>query len=95
MMTASDDAVPGRRELQGPTVLVLEEEAGVRELIVEILELHEFRGAPPARSGECARPDRGVGAGRGYWLSRRRRKPSSPCGRKITISVKMRPTGIR
>src|SRR5439155_112607 len=31
----------------------------------------------------------------GYWLRRRRRKPRSPCGRKITISVKMMPTGIK
>src|SRR2546430_3693381 len=55
MMTASDDAVPGRRELQGPTVLVLEEEAGVRELIVEILELHEFRVLPARDHGEAER----------------------------------------
>ena len=55
MMTASDDAVPRRRELQGPTVLVLEEEAGVRELIVEILELHEFRVLPARDHGEAER----------------------------------------
>src|SRR5437870_2141833 len=55
MMTASDDAVPGRRELQGPTVLVIEEEAGVRELIVEILELHDFRALPARDHGEAQR----------------------------------------
>src|SRR5438132_10930716 len=55
MMTASDDAVPGRRELQGPTVLVLEEEAGVRELIVDILELHEFCALPARDHGEAER----------------------------------------
>ena len=30
-----------------------------------------------------------------YRLSHRRMNPSSPCGRKITIAMKMRPTGIR
>lgn len=53
-MTASDDAAPGGRAT-GPTVLVLEEEAGVRELIVEILELHEFCVLPARDHGEAER----------------------------------------
>ena len=39
----------------GPTVLVLEEEAGVRELIVEILELHEFCVLAARDHGEAER----------------------------------------
>ena len=39
----------------GPTVLVLEEEAGVRELIVEILELHDFCVLPARDRGEAER----------------------------------------
>jgi len=39
----------------GPTVLVLEEEAGVRELIVDILELHEFCALPARDHGEAER----------------------------------------
>jgi len=38
-----------------PTVLVLEEEGGVRELIVEILELHEFCVLPARDHGEAER----------------------------------------
>src|SRR5262249_39136238 len=30
-----------------------------------------------------------------YWLSHRRMKPSSPCGMKITMAMKITPTGIR
>ena len=30
-----------------------------------------------------------------YWLSQRRMNPSSPCGMKITIAMKMSPTGMR
>ena len=33
--------------------------------------------------------------GPSYSFSRRRRKPSSPWGMKITMAVKMMPTGIR
>ena len=51
-MTASDDVAPRRREL---TVLVLEEEADVRELIVDILELHEFCVLPARDHGEGIR----------------------------------------
>src|SRR5258708_39843984 len=54
VMTAWDDAAPGGRAT-GPTVLVLEEEAGVRELIVEILELHEFCVLPARDHGEAER----------------------------------------
>jgi nitrogen-specific signal transduction histidine kinase len=39
----------------GPAVLVVEEEAGVRDLIVEILELHEFRALPARDHGEAQR----------------------------------------
>ena len=38
-----------------PAVLVIEEEAGVRELIVEILELHDFRALPARDHGEAQR----------------------------------------
>ena len=34
-------------------------------------------------------------AGGNYRLSQRRANPRSPCGMKITIAMKMMPTGIR
>lgn len=37
----------------GPAVLVVEEETGVRDLIVEILELHEYRVLPARDHGEA------------------------------------------
>jgi two-component system, cell cycle sensor histidine kinase and response regulator CckA len=39
----------------GPAVLVVEEETGVRELIVEILELHDFQALPARDHGEAER----------------------------------------
>jgi anti-sigma regulatory factor (Ser/Thr protein kinase)/CheY-like chemotaxis protein len=39
----------------GPAVLVVEEETGVRDLIVEILELHDFRALPARDHGEAQR----------------------------------------
>jgi hypothetical protein len=39
----------------GPAVLVVEEEAGVRDLIVEILELHDFRALPARDHSEAQR----------------------------------------
>ncbi len=41
--------------LGAPAVLVVEEEHGVRELIVEILELHDFRALPARDHGEAQR----------------------------------------
>src|SRR5262249_32935106 len=32
---------------------------------------------------------------RSYWLSHRRMNPSSPCGMKITMAMKITPTGMR
>jgi CheY-like chemotaxis protein len=45
---APDNApnAPSRRAPRGPTVLVVVAETGVRELIVEILELHDFVALP-------------------------------------------------
>ena len=54
---------------------------------------------PPGGSrppGEAVRPLENVGVvAASYWLRRRRRKPRRPWGRKMTIRVKMMPTGIR
>src|SRR5437773_9899134 len=47
--------LPRARAAAGPTVLVVEEEAGVRELIVEILELHCFRALPASDRGDDER----------------------------------------
>jgi len=44
-----------------PVVLVIEGEAGVRELIVEILELHDFRALPARDHGEAERLSRAYG----------------------------------
>jgi dUTP pyrophosphatase len=38
---------------------------------------------------------RGQGEGSAYWFRRRLRKPSRPWGMKMTMAMKMRPTGIR
>src|SRR5256885_2074755 len=53
--------LPRARAAAGPTVLVVEEEAGVRELIVEILELHGFRALPASDHGEAERLSRAYG----------------------------------
>jgi hypothetical protein len=38
---------------------------------------------------------RATTAARSYWFSQRRMKPSSPWGMKITMAMKMIPSGIR
>jgi CheY-like chemotaxis protein len=43
----------------GPAVLVVEEETGVRELIVEILELHDYRALPARDHGEAQKVSAG------------------------------------
>jgi len=53
--------LPRARAVAGPTVLVVEQEAGVRELIVEILELHGFRALPACDHGEAERLSRAFG----------------------------------
>lgn len=53
---------------------------------------HRGRGV---KSGKKYMPAAGRSSTAVYWFRRRRRKPSSPWGRKITVSVKITPTGIR
>src|SRR5262249_12900076 len=51
--------------------------------------------AERAAASRRAAATKRAAAGSAQLLSLRRRKPSSPWGTKITISVKIRPTGIR
>ena len=54
--------------------------------------VHGGRADPEGRRHSPRRAGPRIG---GYWLRRRRRNPRNPWGRKITISAKMMPTGIR
>jgi hypothetical protein len=52
---AEPPSSPSPRASRGPAVLVIVEEAGVRELIVEILELHDFFALPARDHREAER----------------------------------------
>ncbi len=63
------------------------------ERFAEDFECGQERTSPRwRRFWARARPERDA---RGYRFSHRRAKPSSPCGRKMIMAMKMMPSGIR
>src|SRR5207244_894645 len=73
----------------GPTVLVVEEEAGVRELIVEILELHGFRALPASDHGEAERLSRAYGGPLALVIAAA--DPGTDAARRLDLLRRARP----
>ena len=81
--------LPRARAAAGPTVLVVEEEAGVRELIVEILELHGFRALPASDHGEAERLSRAFGGPLALVIAAA--DPGTDAARRLDLLRRARP----